>query len=218
MSAGTSPTPTTNLFIFCKFISFPLIKEKEGHLSTVATNEQVEIGLFLQTRIKEYNTFDKRVWDIHVHRHNKDMDMSLLMAVANYELDEYRVKRICFKGGSREALRDWRVLLPRSFEVCTGQKDEEVEGRAGNRCWVATATAWLEGANVWMLSRVTAGTQVFYSWHSRARLNIIPISKKKTPASTAVNPADRLQREQQDRGWLADRQVTYDCLGLALSP
>ncbi len=27
------------------------------------------------------------------------------------------------------------------------QKDEEVKGRVGNRCWVATATAWLKGAN-----------------------------------------------------------------------
>ncbi len=110
-----------NKCIYILHINIISLKEKAGHLSTVVIKEQVEIGLSLQTPIKEYNTFDKRVWDIHVHRQNKDMDMSLLMAVANYyQLAEYGVRRICFRGGSREALRDWRVLFPRSFEVWTG--------------------------------------------------------------------------------------------------
>lgn len=86
------------------------------------------------------------------------------------------------------------------------QKDEEVESRWGNRCWVATATAWLEGINGFggcLNARSQQAHQVFYSWHSWAQFNIIPISKEKTPASTAVSPAACLQREQQDGGWQA---------------
>ncbi len=188
----------------------------------MATKVQVEIGLSLQTPIKEYNTFDKRAWDIHVHRQNKDMYTSLLMAVANYyELDEYGVKRICFKGGSREALRDWRVLLPRSFEVWTGtgRKMKRLRGEQATGAGLPQQQLGLKVPVASMFEcSLTAGTQVFYSWHSRARFNIIPISKEKTPASTAVNPAARLQRDQQDRGWLAGRRVTHDCSGPALSP
>lgn len=150
------------------------------------------------------------------------MYTSLLMAVANYyELDEYGVKRICFKGGSREALRDWRVLFPRSFEVWTGT-GRKMKRLRGEQATGAGLPQQQLGLKVPMASMfecsLTAGTQVFYSWHSRARFNIIPISKEKTPASTAVNPAARLQREHQDRGWLAGRRVTHDCLGPALSP
>lgn len=160
MSAGTSPTPKTNVFIFCTLISFPLIKEKAGHLSTVATKEQVEIGLSLQTQMKEYNTFGKRIWDIHVHRQNKDMDMSLLMAVANYyQLGEYGVKRICFRGGSREALRDWRVLFPRSFEVWTGtgRKMKRLRGEQATGAGLPQQQHGLKvpmaSADVWTLAR-----------------------------------------------------------------
>lgn len=44
-------------------------KVKAGHLHAVATEEQVEIGLPLQTLIKEYKTFMFH----QVHKQNKDI-------------------------------------------------------------------------------------------------------------------------------------------------
>jgi len=78
-------------------------KVKAGHLHAVTTEEQVEIGLPLQTLIKEYKTFMFH----QLHQQNKDIGEGFFrwQFVNYYEPDEYGVTRICFKGivGTREA-------------------------------------------------------------------------------------------------------------------
>lgn len=63
--------PCFNYILYINIMSCN--KEEAGHLHAVATEELVEIGLSLQTLIKEHKTF----MFYQVHRQNKDIDKGL---------------------------------------------------------------------------------------------------------------------------------------------
>lgn len=98
------------------------------------------------------------------------------------------------------------------------QKDEEVEGRAGNRCWVATATAWFEGIN---------GFGGCLNARSQQERKCFIVGAVGLSLTLSLSQRRRRQLALQSILLLAcggnsrteaGRQVTHDCSGPAPSP
>lgn len=93
------------------------------------------------------------------------------------------------------------------------QKDEEVESRWGNRCWVATATAWLEGINGFggcLNARSQQAHKCFTVGTVGLSLTLsLSQRRRRQPAPQSILLLACRGNSRTEAG----RQVTHDCAG-----